>query len=176
MSKLDNKHRYRSVCYIGLGSNIDEPILQLKSAIEKISAIPMSKIVRQSSFYKTKPVGFLEQPDFINAVIIVATNLTPVFLHKELLKIEEQHKRIRSESNRNMPRTLDLDVLFFNKRRINHKNLIVPHPRIIERYFVLCPLFEIAPMVVKRFLGNIEFMSKFKINYAAIKRDICVAI
>ena len=153
----------QSNCYIGLGSNLNNPIQQLKTAINSLNELNNTVVKKLSSFYKTKPVGYLEQPDFINAVALINTNFSPYTLIKALLNIESEQKRTRSD-NRNTPRTLDLDLLFYDKKRIQTNNLEVPHPRIKERAFVLVPLYEIAPKLVRNFLGKAEFIKKFKLS------------
>ncbi|MFL3023938.1 MAG: 2-amino-4-hydroxy-6-hydroxymethyldihydropteridine diphosphokinase [Methylophilaceae bacterium] len=112
----------------------------------------------QSSLFKTSPVGFEDQPDFINAVVAIAFAGDPELLLKNLLDIEILFGRIRKE--RNGPRTLDLDILLFKKLHVMKNDLVIPHPRMHERLFVLLPLFEVAPDIVIEPHGAIKDLIK----------------
>ena len=129
--------------FIGIGSNLRNPKRQVLDAINFIANITNINILKKSSLYKTAPVGFVNQPHFINAVISIEFNESPDVLLKYLLEIEKKFGRIRKEKNG--PRTLDLDILLFKNMHITKNNLIVPHPRMHERLFVLLPLSEIDP-------------------------------
>ncbi len=131
------------IAFIGLGSNQADPRGQLQQACAEIGNLPDTRLLAQSSFYRSAPIGFLEQPDFVNAVAQVATSLTPRALLQALLHIEQQHGRERTF--RNAPRTLDLDVLLYDDLRHHEHGLTVPHPQMHLRAFVLVPLLEIAP-------------------------------
>jgi 2-amino-4-hydroxy-6-hydroxymethyldihydropteridine diphosphokinase len=131
--------------FVGLGSNLQQPIVQLQQAIRELSALPASGVLKVSSFYETAPVGIVDQPMFINAVAMLQTELEPHLFLQCLLAIEAGHARVRGP--RNGPRTLDLDILLFAGLRIDEAHLVVPHPRMHERAFVLIPLLEIAPEV-----------------------------
>ena len=132
--------------YVGLGSNLDDPRSQVTRAIAELGAIAETRLVKQSSLYRTEPVGYAAQPDFINAVAEVDTALDAPRLLGELHAIEARHRRVRSFAN--APRTLDLDLLLFGSEKIDTAPLVVPHPRMHERAFVLEPLLEIAPDAV----------------------------
>lgn len=132
--------------YIGLGSNLQNPIQQINSAIEGLAQMPQSSLIKCSSFYKSPPMGPQDQPDYINAVAAVDTQLTAQQLLQQLFAIEEQHGRQRGPQ-RWTARTLDLDLLLYEQEIINSAELIVPHPGIVQRNFVLYPLFEIAPQI-----------------------------
>jgi 2-amino-4-hydroxy-6-hydroxymethyldihydropteridine diphosphokinase len=132
--------------YIALGSNLDQPLQQLKTAILGLQALPDTSLITVSRFYQTTPVGFLNQPDFINAVAYLETTLSPQNLLAALQKIENNQGRIRKEKNG--PRTLDLDILLYGDQTIAEANLVIPHPRMQERAFVLVPLLEIAPHLI----------------------------
>ena len=134
---------FRSTVYVGLGANLQQPVLQIKRALQELDEIHEAELVRVSSFYETAPVGILDQPVFINAVAEMATTLAPQKLLEHFMAIEAMHARARLEKNG--PRTLDLDILIFNEWRINEPDLVTPHPRMHERAFVLIPLLEIAP-------------------------------
>lgn len=140
-----NSPAFHSTVYVGLGANLQQPVLQIKRAIQEINEIPETELRRVSSFYETVPVGLLDQPVFINAVAELATTLSPQELLKYFVHIELTHARARVVKNG--PRTLDLDILIFNEWQIDEPNLITPHPRMHERGFVLVPLLEIAPEV-----------------------------
>jgi 2-amino-4-hydroxy-6-hydroxymethyldihydropteridine diphosphokinase len=109
----------------------------------EVGALPETRLLKRSSLYRTAPVGYLDQPDFINAVAMVETALAPHTLLDGLLAIERQHGRVREFLN--APRTLDLDVLLYGDLVLYEPGLTIPHPRMHERAFVLLPLVEIAP-------------------------------
>lgn len=134
-----------STVFIGLGSNLQQPVLQLQHAIRELGVIADTELVKVSSFYETAPVGIVDQPMFINAVAMLRTRQSPHDFLRQLLDIETRHARVRNEKNG--PRTLDLDVLIFDELRLDDDRLITPHPRMHERAFVLVPLLEIAPEV-----------------------------
>lgn len=129
--------------WIGLGSNLAAPREQLESALAALGALPDTRVLRVSSFYRTAPVGYAGQPDFINAVAAIETRLAPRVLLEGLLDIERRHGRIRTVPN--APRTLDLDLLMQGDQQIDEPGLTLPHPRMHERAFVMVPLAEIAP-------------------------------
>ena len=128
---------------LGLGSNMGEPRRQLTEAIIAMSGLPETRLARHSSFYRTAPVGFADQPEFLNAVAALDTRLAPGALLEGLQGIERRHHRERSFPN--APRTLDLDLLLFGEEQIARPGLTVPHPRMQERAFVLQPLLELDP-------------------------------
>jgi 2-amino-4-hydroxy-6-hydroxymethyldihydropteridine diphosphokinase len=130
--------------YIALGSNLGNSKQQLLSAIEKLSNLPNSRVLARSRLYRTPPWGKLEQPDFLNAVVVLETPLLPHDLLDALLEIEREAGRLRS-GERWGPRTLDLDLLHVAGQTINDDRLTLPHPHISERAFVLLPLSEVAP-------------------------------
>ena len=127
--------------YIALGSNLEKPSKQIHIAIRSIDRIQGISVTHISSLYKTKPIGKLDQPDFINAVIELKGNISPEKLHAELQSIETQAGRIRMELNE--PRTLDLDILLIDEIIMKTNTLTIPHPRMHLRQFVIIPLFEI---------------------------------
>jgi 2-amino-4-hydroxy-6-hydroxymethyldihydropteridine diphosphokinase len=132
--------------WVGLGSNLATPRDQLESALAALAALPDTRVLRVSSFYRTAPVGYAGQPDFINAVAAIETGLAPRALLEALLDIERRHGRVRTIPNG--PRTLDLDLLLHGDQRIDEPGLTLPHPRMHERAFVMVPLAEIAPELV----------------------------
>lgn len=133
--------------YLGLGSNLDKPRQQVLRALTELAATPGISVIRTSSLYLTKPVGYTQQPNFINAVVKISTYLSPYELFTELMAIEYSHGRIRT-TEKNGPRTLDLDILLYGDLEINTQDLIIPHPRMWEREFVLQPLFELMPEII----------------------------
>jgi 2-amino-4-hydroxy-6-hydroxymethyldihydropteridine diphosphokinase len=129
--------------YVALGSNLRDPAAQVKAGVEELAMLPDTRLVQVSSLYRTAPVGFLDQPDFVNAVALIETALTPRALLDALLAIERRYGRVRDFPN--APRTLDLDILLFGDEPYRDDALTIPHPRLHERAFVLVPLAEIAP-------------------------------
>ena len=128
--------------YIALGSNLRNPPEQLRTALDAIDRLPRSKRLRTSSFYRSEAVGPGEQPDYLNAVLALATELTALDLLGELQAIERSHGRIREQ--RWAARTLDLDILLYGQQKIDTPKLCIPHPRMAQRNFVLYPLLEIG--------------------------------
>jgi len=125
---------------ISFGANIGDILKNFNTAFQKLEQFGTIKKI--SSYYKTKPEGFLNQPDFTNGVLVFETQLSAEELLSEISKIENSLGRERKIKNG--PRTIDLDILFYDKEIINSKNLIIPHPRLYERIFVLQPLKEVA--------------------------------
>ena len=138
--------RKRHKAYISLGSNIGDKEKNLNTALEEIKKISGTKIKKVSRFLITKPFGYTEQDDFLNAAAELETLLMPEELLKELLAVEEKLGRIREIKWG--PRLIDLDILIFDDEVIDEENLTIPHPWMSERMFVLEPLAEIAPNVV----------------------------
>ena len=132
-----------AIAFVGLGSNLADPLVQVRQALMELESIPGTRVTARSSLYRTSPVGYLEQPDFINAVASVQSTLRPQALLSTLLAIENSHGRRRAM--RNAPRTLDLDLLLYGEEVLEEHGLTLPHPRLHERAFVLAPLAEIAP-------------------------------
>lgn len=136
--------------YIGMGANlasrVGPPDATLAAAVSHLESL--GNIVARSSLYSTEPVGFADQPRFTNAVAAVETDLAPQALLESLLDIERTFGRDRSEGLQNGPRTLDLDILLIGDIRIREPRLEIPHPRLVERAFVLVPLCEIAPQAI----------------------------
>jgi 2-amino-4-hydroxy-6-hydroxymethyldihydropteridine diphosphokinase len=131
---------------IGLGANLNDPAAQVEYALAELDRLPGTRLLARSGLYASAPVGYVDQPDFINAVAQVDTRLAPRALLAALLDIEHRHGRERSF--RNAPRTLDLDLLLYGDAHFHEEGLSLPHPRMTERGFVLLPLLEIAPDTV----------------------------
>jgi len=130
--------------YIGLGSNLDEPAAQVRTALEALARLPRTRLVACSHLYGNPPMGPAEQPDFVNAAAGLLTRLPPEALLGELQAIEAAQGR-RRDGPRWGPRTLDLDLLLYGSVRLQGETLTLPHPGLAERPFVLTPLCEIAP-------------------------------
>jgi 2-amino-4-hydroxy-6-hydroxymethyldihydropteridine diphosphokinase len=132
------------VAYIGLGANLGDRLATLRTAVQRLRTF--GRVTAVSSLYETEPVGYLEQPRFLNAVVELESGLPPADLLRALLGIERDLGRTRSFPN--APRTLDLDLLLVEDVFLDTPELTLPHPRLPERAFVLVPLAEIAPEVV----------------------------
>ncbi len=156
--------------YIGIGSNLSEPVEQVKSAITELQHIAHSNVTSISSLYLSKPMGPQDQDDYINAVLALETSLTPLELLNALQLIENNAGRVRKE-NRWGARILDLDIILYGNEVINNERLIVPHYGMKDREFVLLPLAEIAPNLslpngqsVKLLSQNITINSMIKLS------------
>jgi 2-amino-4-hydroxy-6-hydroxymethyldihydropteridine diphosphokinase len=132
-----------SLAYVGVGSNLDGPQRQVAQALGELDGIPGTRVVKRSSLYRSAPVGYAAQPEFVNAVAALDTTLDPEALLGELQAIEARHGRSRSFPN--APRSLDLDLLLYGEAEQRTARLTLPHPRMHERAFVLKPLVELEP-------------------------------
>lgn len=141
--------------YIGIGSNLESPERQVRSAIKEIDRLPDCALMLQSSLYRSAPMGPTDQPDFINAAVAILTTLDARTVLERLQRLERNHGRVR-DGERWGPRTLDLDLLVFAGDIIDEPGLRVPHPGIAERNFVLLPLREIAPQLSIPGLGTVD--------------------
>ena len=130
------------IAYIGIGSNVGDRLQNINKAISEISK--RSKVLATSRIYETKPMYIIRQPKFLNAVVKIRTRMAAVKLLKSLHAIEGRLGRRRQREKRFGPRTMDLDILLFDSSKLNSRNLVIPHPRMHERAFVLVPLFEIC--------------------------------
>lgn len=128
---------------VALGSNLDDPEAQVRRAFGEIAGLPGTRLLARSSLYRTAPVGFADQPRFVNACALVETALDPRALLAGLLAIEKAHGRVRDVPNG--PRTLDLDIVLHGQSQVHEPGLSLPHPRAHERAFVLAPLLEVWP-------------------------------
>ncbi|MBT7950610.1 MAG: 2-amino-4-hydroxy-6-hydroxymethyldihydropteridine diphosphokinase [Gammaproteobacteria bacterium] len=141
-------------CFIGLGSNLEQPRQQLVRAFSELALLTSSKLITKSSLYISKPLGPQDQPDYINAVAELETSLPALTLLSSMQAIESEHQRVRTEHWG--PRTLDLDLLLYGQETISVEQLKVPHPEMVRRNFVLYPLFEIAPDLNIPGLGSLK--------------------
>lgn len=131
-----------AICYIGIGSNLGDRCRHIDNAIEKLRNTASVKVKRVSSIYETEPVSDIVQGKYLNGVIEIETSAEPKVLLKELLRIEQELGRLRTVKN--AARTIDLDILYYGDEKLEDEDLVVPHPRIQEREFVLKGLRELG--------------------------------
>lgn len=155
--------------YIGIGSNLEQPVAQVRSALKALARLPESTLERHSALYRSAPWGNPRQPEFVNAVACLQTCLAPQRLLDALLRIERAAGRTRG-AERWAARVLDLDILVFGNACIEEPGLRVPHPHLHERAFVLRPLAEIAPQLFIPGLGSVAAL------LAGVARDDCAPI
>lgn len=129
-----------SLVYVGLGSNLEQPIQQVTQALQELNQIPETRLLKSSRLYQSQAIG-PDQPDFINAAALLETDLAPIALLDELQTIEQLHQRRREQHWG--PRTLDLDILLFDQLQLQSTRLTLPHPFLTERAFVLLPLLDL---------------------------------
>ncbi|MFO8045295.1 MAG: 2-amino-4-hydroxy-6-hydroxymethyldihydropteridine diphosphokinase [Halomonas sp.] len=129
--------------WIGLGSNLDDPRQHIEQALEEIDCLPLTCRLNASRCYASRPLGPQDQPDFINAVALIDTLLSPLALLDQLQALEQRHRRVRARHWG--PRTLDLDLLLFDDSVLDLPRLSVPHPELTRRAFVVVPLLELTP-------------------------------
>lgn len=139
-----------ATAYLGLGSNMGEREINLLKALSLLGQ--ETQLIKTSSIYETKPVGYKKQASFLNMACLVSTELTPVILLRSIKQIEE--KLGRKPSFRNAPRIIDIDILLYGNIIVKMRDLVIPHPRLVERAFVLIPLAEIAQTLVHPELGR----------------------
>lgn len=135
-----------SIAYIALGSNLNMPIAQLQSALKAMDRLPQTKLLNVSSFYQSKPLGPQNQPDYVNAVACIETQLQPIELLDALQYIENEQGRVRLR--RWGERTLDLDILLYDDLQLQSERLTIPHYDMKHREFVMIPLQEIASELI----------------------------
>lgn len=156
--------------YIALGSNLGDRELNLLRAIAEVGKLPESRVTALSSFYETSPVGNVNQNAFYNAVLRLSTRLDARSLLTHMQRIEDEtFKRVRTIHQG--PRRIDLDLLLYGNRTINEENLVVPHPRLAERRFVLQPLCDIAPDLLHPLIGKTmhELLASLKSDETVVK-------
>lgn len=129
--------------YIGLGSNLHDPVLQIRTGLQLLAEVQASSLLAHSSLYRNPPMGRLRQADYVNAVAVLDTELSAFALLDELQRIEHARGRVRTAEQWG-PRSLDLDLLLYGDEVIDHPRLQVPHPGLSQRNFVLYPLQELA--------------------------------
>ena len=143
--------QHQHIAWIGIGSNLGDRFANLEFSRRQLEAAA-GKLLRASSVFETEPWGEKNQPLYLNQVVQAKTSLSALELHQLCRKIEQAAGRL--ETRRNAPRTLDLDILFFDDLIINSEELIVPHPRLHLRRFVLDPLLELDPDLIHPVLGK----------------------
>lgn len=136
-----------AVACVGLGGNLGDVAATLRSAIAALAALPRTRLLRTSRFYRTPPWGVEAQPGFVNAAVALETGLAARALLDALLRIERDFGRVRGD-DRWGPRTLDLDLLLYGETVVDEPGLRVPHPRLPERAFALVPLLDVLPEAV----------------------------
>ena len=152
-----------TIAYIGLGSNVGERETTIRAAVERIGHDPAVEVLRVSSLRETDPVGYEEQPPFLNGAAAIATTRSAAELLGLLLDVERGLGRDRRTAERWGPRTIDLDVLLYGDETIDQPGLRVPHPRMHERRFVLEPLAELDPGLVVPGRGRVsDLLAKLK--------------
>jgi 2-amino-4-hydroxy-6-hydroxymethyldihydropteridine diphosphokinase len=144
-----------TAAYVGLGSNLADPVAQVRRAMDELARIPDTQLTTRSPLYKSPPLGPQDQPDYINAVAVLDTGLAPLELLAALRDIEQQHGRER-DGTRWGPRSLDLDLLLYGNVVMGTPELTLPHPGLPERAFVLYPLFDVAPQLAVPGRGTVR--------------------
>ena len=144
--------------YIGLGSNLDNPVAHLRRAFAELAELPDTRMHKRSHLYQSKPLGPQDQPDYLNAVAALQTQLEARELMQHLRKIEQHHGRQRNPGNRWGPRILDLDLLLYGELTLQTPELTLPHPELHKRSFVLYPLAELAPDLIVPGHGAVRWL------------------
>ncbi len=134
------------VSYLGIGSNLGNPVQQCRDALREISSLKNVQLLRRSSLYRTQPVGPVNQGWFVNGVVEVRTTFTAMQLFKATQWVEQALGRVRTEKQG--PRTIDVDVLLHGQEIVDSGELVIPHPEMHKRRFVLVPMNEVAPYVI----------------------------
>jgi 2-amino-4-hydroxy-6-hydroxymethyldihydropteridine diphosphokinase len=132
--------------FVGVGANLGDAAAQVRAAIGALAALPGTRLVAASSLYRTAPLGYADQPDFVNAAVLLETALAPRALLEALQAVEARSGRARSFKD--APRVLDLDLLLYGEEALDEPGLVVPHPRLHGRAFALAPIVEIDPDAV----------------------------
>ncbi|HSH28390.1 MAG TPA: 2-amino-4-hydroxy-6-hydroxymethyldihydropteridine diphosphokinase [Thiohalobacter sp.] len=148
-----------ATAWVGLGSNLDDPVAQVRRALAELDAIEATYLLHASSLYASPPMGPPDQPEYVNAVAGLLTTLAPETLLDALQAIEQAHGRVRT-GERWGPRTLDLDLLLYADLQLESARLIVPHPGLRQRAFVLHPLAEVAPELAVPGLGRVRELAQ----------------
>ncbi|WP_439235992.1 2-amino-4-hydroxy-6-hydroxymethyldihydropteridine diphosphokinase [Lonepinella koalarum] len=158
-----------AIAYIALGSNLNQPVQQLDSALNAMANLPQTQILAVSSFYCSKPLGPQDQPDYINAVAKIETTLEPIALLDALQQTELEQGRVRLRHWGE--RTLDLDILLYDQLVIKSERLTIPHYDMHNREFVIVPLYEIAPELT---LSSGEKISELINNFKNIQMELVI--
>ncbi|VAW50188.1 2-amino-4-hydroxy-6-hydroxymethyldihydropteridinepyrophosphokinase [hydrothermal vent metagenome] len=166
-----------NIVYIGLGSNIKQPKLQIKNAMEALQKLPDTTVVADSGYFESKPMGPKDQPDYVNAVVKIETIINAIDLLEQCQLIETQQGRVKL--HRWGERTIDLDILLYANEKIQTDMLTVPHPGISQRDFVYMPLLKINPDIeipgiglLSNFVGTEKSeIEKSAVDKSLIKKD-----
>ena len=156
---VKDEHRIRTIAYIGLGSNLGDREGVLRQALAALDARAGIEVAAVSTLRETEPVGYVDQPGFLNGAARLETELAPRELLSTLLRVEQELGRDRSGPGSELrygPRTIDLDLLLYGELELDEEGLTVPHPRLHERRFVLEPLVELAPGLVVPGRGRVS--------------------
>lgn len=145
--------------YIGIGSNLGDPLQQVRDVIPMLANMPGTRLAGVSSLYRSEPVSELAQDDYINAVAAIETALEPAALLLELQALEFAFYRQRDPGQKWGPRTMDLDILLYANRVMNDSYLVIPHPEMHRRLFVLLPLLEVAGDLYLAGLGSLSYLA-----------------
>lgn len=140
--------------YIGLGANLGDPIEQIVSARKGLAEFDGVIDIRSSSLFLSSPVGYSDQPVFVNCVVEMPYDGDCYALFEQMQILESALGRLRDPKNQNAPRLIDIDLLLFGDSAIDESDLIVPHPRMLQRLFVLLPLFELRPDLTQKLSGK----------------------
>ena len=155
--------------FIGIGSNLGEKERNIRRAVDEIAVMPFTKLITVSSLYDSEPVGEVEQGNFVNAVALVETDLPARRLLWNLMLIEQRMGRVRTI--RWGPRTIDLDIVLYGKNIVEEDGLVIPHPELEKRAFVLIPLLEIEPdLVHPRTKESVRKLLKKVKPHSSVKR------
>ena len=157
-----------AIAYIALGSNLHTPLEQLKRALNALAQLPQTQLMAVSSFYRSKPLGPQDQPDYLNAAVEISTALSPLALLDELQRIENEQGRVRLR--RWGERSLDLDFLLYGVEIIKTERLTVPHYDMHNREFVIVPLAEIAPNLI---LPNGQILAELADRFTVHQMEKC---
>jgi 2-amino-4-hydroxy-6-hydroxymethyldihydropteridine diphosphokinase len=144
--------------YIGIGSNLADPVQQVRDAIKQLGHLRKSELLAHSSLYQSEPMSDIKQEDYINAVACLSTQLKPMELLLELQAIEHAFYRDRSNEHKWGPRTLDLDIILYGNQTQDDTHLTLPHPEMHKRLFVLKPLREISDDIYITGLGSLDYL------------------
>jgi len=144
--------------YIGIGSNLGDSLTIVRESIECLANLPKTSLLHQSPLYRSEAISDIPQDDYINAVVLISTELQPMELLLELQAIEHAFYRQRDPDLKWAPRTLDLDIILFGPHNIDDSHLTIPHPQLQKRLFVLQPMFDIGGDIYIPGLGSLKYL------------------
>ena len=155
--------------YVGLGSNLDDPEVQIHRALDRLAQLEASRLIAASPLYKNPPMGPQDQPDYVNAVAGLVTRLPAEELLQHMQALEQEQGRVRKDGDRWGPRVINLDLLVYGRAEISVPGLTLPHPGISERNFVLLPLCNIAPTLEIPGQGTVQVLTA-RVDGTALQR------